>query len=167
MKRMIIVALVPLAIFTISGLFVVRSYSRAIVQPIAFNHAKHLEQGVECFGCHATVRTSAIAGKPRIETCMLCHETPLGQTAEEEKVREYAARKEEIPWRRLYRLPEHVFFPHEVHVVSAQIECKTCHGAIAESSAPPRTALVTFTMNDCLACHRSMKASTDCIACHR
>ena len=167
MKRIIIVALLPVALFTLSGLFVVRSYSLAVVQPIAFNHAKHLEKGVECFGCHATVRTSAIAGKPKIETCMLCHETPLGQTAEEETVRQYGERKEEIPWRRLYKLPEHVFFPHEAHVVGAEIDCKTCHGAIGESTRPPGKAPITFTMNDCIACHRAKRASLDCMACHR
>jgi len=167
MKRIIIIAVLPVAIFALSGLFVVRSYNRAVVQPIAFNHAKHLEKGVECFGCHATVKESAIAGKPKLETCMLCHETPLGQTAAEETVRQYAARKEEIPWRRLFKLPEHVFFPHQVHVVAAQIECKTCHGAIGESTAPPGKPLVTFVMNDCLACHKNKGATTDCVACHR
>lgn len=167
MKRIVIIAVLLVAIFTFSGLFVVRSYNRAVVQPIAFNHAKHLEKGVECFGCHASVKDSAIAGKPKLETCMLCHETPLGTTAAEEAVRQYAARKEEIPWRRLSKLPEHVFFPHQVHVVGAQIECKTCHGAIGESAAPPGKPLVTFVMNDCLACHKSKGATTDCIACHR
>ena len=167
MKRIVIIAALVVAIFTLSGLFVVRSYNRAVVQPIAFNHAKHVEKGVECFGCHATVKESAIAGKPKLETCMLCHETPLGTTAAEETVRQYAARNEEIPWRRLYKLPEHIFFPHQVHVVGAEIDCKTCHGAIGESSTPPGKAFVTFKMNDCLACHQKKGATTDCIACHR
>ena len=167
MKRTVIIAVLAVATFTLSGLFIVRSYNHAVVQPIAFNHAKHLEKGVECFGCHATVKESATAGKPKLETCMLCHETPLGTTAAEETVRQYAARNEEIPWRRLYKLPEHIFFPHQVHVVGAQIECKICHGAIGETTAPPAKPLVTFAMNDCLACHRRKGATTDCIACHR
>lgn len=167
MKRIPMIIALAVAFFTLSGVFVVRSYNRRVEQPIAFNHAKHLGKGVECFGCHATVKESAVAGKPKLETCMLCHETALGTTAAEETVRQYAARKEEIPWRRLYRLPEHIFFPHQAHVVGAEIECKVCHGAIGESSAPPGKALVTFTMDDCVACHRKKGATVDCVACHR
>ena len=166
MKRTIIIAVLAVGTFTLSGLFIVRSYSTVVVQPLAFNHRKHVEKGVECFGCNESVRESAIAGKPRLETCMLCHETPLGQTAEEEAVRQYAARGEEIPWRRLYKLPEHVFFPHQSHVVG-QIECKTCHGNIGESVSPPKRPQIRLTMNDCIACHRSRRVTTDCISCHR
>ena len=167
MQRVLIIAVLAVAIFTFSGLFIVRSYTGGVTQPIAFNHAKHTEKGVECFGCHDSVKESAIAGKPKLETCMLCHETPLGNTEAEETVRQYAARKEEIPWRRLYKLPEHVFFPHEAHVLGAQIECKTCHGTIGETVTPPTKPQITFTMNDCIGCHRTKGATTDCIACHR
>lgn len=167
MKRTAIIAVLALAIFTLSGLFVVRSFSRPVEQPIAFNHAKHVQAGVECFGCHESVKESAAAGKPRLETCMLCHETPLGQTAAEEEVRQYSARNEEIPWRRVYKLSEPIFFPHQAHVVGTEIDCKVCHGAIGESTSPPGKALVTFTMDDCLDCHRKKGATTDCVACHR
>ena len=142
MKRTIVIsivmAVVAVGTLTLGVLVIARSYGPAVKQPLAFNHKKHLEQGIECSGCHDTVEKLAAAGKPKLETCMLCHETPLGQTAAEEKVRQYAARGEEIRWGRLYKLPEHVFFPHQSHVVAAKIECKTCHGAIGESVSPPK-----------------------------
>jgi hypothetical protein len=171
MKRTIVIpvviAVVALGTLTLGVLVIARSYGPAVVQPLAFNHKKHLEKEVVCTGCHDTVEKSAAAGKPRLETCMLCHETPLGQTAEEEQVRQYAARGEEIRWGRLYKLPEHVFFPHQSHVVGAKIECKTCHGTIGESVSPPKRPEIKLTMNDCITCHRSSGVTTDCIACHK
>jgi hypothetical protein len=163
----IVIAVVAVGTSTLGVLVIARSYGRAVVQPLAFNHKKHFDQGIKCSGCHDSVETSAAAGKPRLETCMLCHETALGQTAEEEKVRQYAARGEEIRWGRLYRLPEPVFFPHQSHVVGAKIECKTCHGTIGESVSPPKRPEIKLTMKDCIACHRSSGVTTDCIACHR
>jgi hypothetical protein len=171
MKRTIVVpvviAVVAVGTLTLGVLVIARSYGPAVKQPLAFNHKKHLEKEVVCSGCHDTVEKLAAAGKPKLETCMLCHETPLGQTAAEEQVRQYAARGEEIRWSRLYKLPEHVFFPHQSHVVAGKIECKTCHGAIGESVSPPKRPEINLTMNDCLACHRSRGVTTDCIACHK
>jgi hypothetical protein len=171
MKRTIVVpvviAVVAVGTLTLGVLVIARSYGPAVKQPLAFNHKKHLEKEVVCSGCHDTVEKLAAAGKPKLETCMLCHETPLGQTAAEEQVRQYAARGEEIRWSRLYKLPEHVFFPHQSHVVAGKIECKTCHGAIGESVSPPKRPEINLTMNDCLACHRSRGVTIDCIACHK
>jgi hypothetical protein len=171
MKRTIVIpvviAVVAVGTLTLGVLVIARSYGPAVKQPLAFNHKKHLEKEVVCSGCHDTVEKLAAAGKPKLETCMLCHETPLGQTAAEEQVRQYAARGEEIRWSRLYKLPEHVFFPHQSHVVAGKIECKTCHGAIGESVSPPKRPEINLTMNDCLACHRSRGVTTDCIACHK
>ena len=171
MKRTIVifsvVAVVAVGTLTLGVLVIARSYGPAVKQPLAFNHKKHLEKEVVCSGCHDTVEKLAAAGKPKLETCMLCHETPLGQTAAEEQVRQYAARGEEIRWSRLYKLPDHVFFPHQSHVVAGKIECKTCHGAIGESVSPPKRPEINLTMNDCLACHRSRGVTIDCIACHK
>jgi hypothetical protein len=167
MKRTIIITAIAIGIIALGGLVIVRSYVPTVVQPIAFNHKIHFEKEIECSGCHDSVDKSSTAGKPKLETCMICHETPFGQTAEEEKVRQYAARGEEIPWRRLYKLPEHVFFPHQTHVVGAQIECKTCHGNIGESVIPPKRPRIRLTMNDCIACHQSRRVTIDCISCHR
>ena len=55
---------------------------------------------------------------------------------EEEKLAQYAERKAEIRWVRLYRVPDHSFFSHRRHVVLGKLECKTCHGAIEASDVP-------------------------------
>ncbi|MBI3950089.1 MAG: cytochrome c3 family protein [Acidobacteria bacterium] len=138
-----------------------------VTQPIAFNHKKHMDNGLECNACHETVQHSAIAGRPKLETCLLCHETALTQSAEEEKVRQYAQRHEEIPWQRLFRLPAHVYFSHQTHVVAGKLECQVCHGDIAQTTKPPTRAVVNLTMDDCIACHTTRRASTDCNACHK
>jgi hypothetical protein len=102
------------------GFLIAGSSGESITQPIAFNHKKHIDNELECSACHSLFQTSAHAGRPATETCMLCHETALTKSAEEEKVREYAERGEQIPWRRLFKLPPHVYFSHQTHVVSAK-----------------------------------------------
>ena len=42
--------------------------------PLAFNHAFHIEQGLECADCHAGVESGAEPGMPTSPQCMLCHE---------------------------------------------------------------------------------------------
>jgi hypothetical protein len=149
------------------ALMFVRSSGGIIVQPISFNHKKHAENGLECAACHESFSNSAWAGRPKTETCMMCHETAMTQSPEEEKVRQYAAQGKEIPWSRLYRVPDHVYFSHQTHIVSAKIECKACHGRIGESISPPAKPDINLTMDDCIACHTMRQASTDCNACHR
>ena len=147
---------------------IARSSGGSVTQPIALNHKKHVvENELECSACHSAFSNSANAGRPKTETCMLCHETALTESAEEEKIRQYAGRGEEIPWKRLYRLPEHVYFSHQTHVVAAKVECKSCHGAIGESTTPPVKPEVKLTMDDCVACHESKQVSIDCLACHK
>ena len=138
-----------------------------ITQPIAFNHRKHIDNELECSACHSLFQTSAHAGRPATDTCILCHETALTESPEEEKVREYAARGEQIPWRRLFKLPQHVYFSHQTHVVSGQVECKSCHGSIGDSTSPPSKAEIQLTMDRCIDCHKSRGASIDCLTCHK
>jgi len=148
-------------------LLVKSSGAGSVVQPIAFNHKKHTDNDLECSACHETVQHSAVAGRPKLATCLLCHETALTQSAEEEKLRQYAQRQEEIPWQRLFTLPEHVYFSHQTHVVAGKLECQVCHGDIAQMTMPPTRAPMNLTMDNCIACHTMRQASTDCNACHR
>ena len=85
---------------------------------------------------------------------------------ENRKLMEYIKSGKEIEWQRLYRAPEDVYFSHRRHVVFGNIECKTCHGDIGESSKPPSKAL-KITMKNCMDCHEEKEANNDCIACHR
>ena len=135
-------------------------------QPISFNHKKHLDQGVDCFTCHPYPKEQSFSGMPTLTTCMECHKEPLTKNPEEEKIRQFQKQGKEIPWRRLYGQPDHVFFSHRRHVVLGKTECQTCHGDIGQSEKPPRKPLVRMTMGWCMACHDQKKVTNDCVACH-
>lgn len=139
-----------------------------VSQPIRFNHKKHAgELNLPCATCHQTVERQTFASLPQVETCLGCHTAPLTQNPEEEKIRKFAAKKEKIAWKRIYRMPGHVFFSHRRHVSLAKVECATCHGKMAELTEPPTRPLVQQTMSWCIACHQEKRASVDCNACHK
>ncbi len=136
-------------------------------QPIAFNHKKHIDQGLECDTCHKYYKTESFSGLPSVAVCLECHKEPVTKSPEEEKIRQFAAKGAQIPWKRIYREPDHVFYSHQAHVVLAKIECKTCHGNIAQSEKPPTKPYVDMTMGWCMGCHKERKASNDCLTCHQ
>ena len=138
-----------------------------VVQPIKYSHKVHIDNGLACQACHQFAEKAAVAGVPTRDTCMMCHQGALTDNPEEEKVRQYAEKGEEIPWRRIYQLPEHVFFSHRRHVAVAGVECGECHGAVASLTAPASYPLVKQSMDWCLACHRTRGATQDCVHCHR
>lgn len=138
-----------------------------VVQPIAYNHKAHVENGLACDVCHESAEKAAAAGVPKRDTCMMCHQGAITESPEEEKVRQYAERDEEIPWRRIYQLPDHVYFSHRRHASAAGVECANCHGNVASLTAPPPHPLVNHSMDWCLGCHAARGATQECIHCHR
>ncbi len=157
------------AIFVIlaGGVLITQRLEPPVRQPIQFNHAKHTAQGLPCSVCHQSVGEQTFAGLPKVETCMACHSAPLTESPEEEKIRQFAGKGQEIPWQRLYRMPGDVFFSHRRHVTLAKVECETCHGPLGKATAPPPRPLVRQSMDWCIACHEKRQASVDCVACHR
>jgi hypothetical protein len=137
-----------------------------INQPLQFSHRAHTSNGLPCVTCHSNVEQGAAAGMPHVETCLLCHQSAITQSAEEEKVRQVAAAGGDLNWRRLYRVPEYVYFSHRRHVTQGGIECARCHGEIGESTAPPPRPAVRLAMADCMNCHAERQVSNDCIRCH-
>lgn len=135
-------------------------------QPILFNHKKHLEQGLECDSCHRYFKTQNFSGMPDTSICLECHKEAITKNPEEEKIRQFAKRGKEIPWKRIYGEPDHVFFSHRRHVVLGKLSCQACHGNIAESVRPPSTPWVNMTMGWCMNCHTKNKVTNDCLACH-
>ncbi len=154
--------------FALAGTAVV-AHQRSMAaksQPIAFNHAKHIENGLACTDCHAGVQTQAKATLPAIDFCMSCHSTALGTSTEEAKLRKIAAAGEELLWTQQAQLKPHVFFSHRRHVNSAQLKCAECHGPMEQATAPP-TAWKRLDMNACLNCHKQHGVNADCNDCHR
>jgi hypothetical protein len=137
-------------------------------QPIDFPHKIHNfnEIGIECQDCHSGVRTGPRAGIPSINVCMSCHED-IGDVKDVriQMLRDYAKRKEEIPWQRVYGFVEesHVRFNHSPHVL-AGVECATCHGDLTAMTVAEKK--VDHTMGFCISCHQQKGASNDCLVCH-
>lgn len=137
-------------------------------QPIAFNHSKHVQDlGLDCTVCHLYARTGTRATIPNIQVCGMCHTSPLTESPEEAHLVEHIESQEPIPWRKVYWVPEHVYFSHRRHTSAGEIQCETCHGAIGELSTPVSRQLVEISMDGCVQCHRLQQVSTDCINCHR
>ena len=134
-------------------------------QPVAFPHNTHLKMGLDCVDCHIGADTRAAAGIPSVTKCMLCHAKLGRDKPEVKKVADYANRKIEIPWQRVYFFEKsaHVSFKHAPHY-QAGIACATCHGDMTHATVAEK--VVNHNMGSCLTCHRQKHASEDCAACH-
>lgn len=138
-----------------------------IVQPIEYNHYVHFNDvGLDCTDCHLGVEDKINATIPTIEICSSCHEDMNGESEAEAQVVEAVSNEDEIPWQRIYVLPDHVFFSHRRHVKSGKISCKVCHGEVENLHSPPRKQIVPITMGRCMKCHDNKSISNDCITCH-
>ncbi len=136
-------------------------------QPIEYNHAVHIESGLECDTCHPGAREEVRATLPTIETCLLCHEEAITESPEEEKIRTLAAAGEEIPWTQVTRIPRHVYFSHRRHVALGGLECAECHGPMETLTQPPRRPYRVLDMDACMDCHEQKELRNDCNDCHR
>jgi hypothetical protein len=167
----------------------VRAAAPGSIQPINFSHSIHVQlYRMDCQYCHADARRSEYAGLPSVTRCMGCHKITAADRPEIQKLAGYAAKGEPIPWARVYKVPEFVYFPHKAHV-RAEVACQTCHGPVetmttAGAVTGPRLGndllnLVglspiapPLTMGWCVECHREQNATSgrhaplDCVTCH-
>ncbi len=138
-----------------------------VAQPVQFNHQKHVkDNGLECPVCHEYYTTGKHSGLPSLTTCQGCHQEALTKSPEEDKLRNLFAITPQPQFKKLFRLPDHAYYSHRRHVAVAGLQCETCHGRIADTTAPPRYPLVRITMATCTGCHEGKKVSTDCTSCH-
>lgn len=136
-------------------------------QPIAFPHDIHAgDNQIDCQYCHFSAERSMRAGIPPVATCMGCHNYVAGNRNPEEIdiLRGYAERQEAIPWNRIYRVADHVQFPHMRHV-AAGVQCQTCHGNV-EDIGVIQEVNQPLQMGWCVSCHVERGASRDCTVCH-
>jgi hypothetical protein len=163
--------------------------AKAPVQPINFPHNVHVQTyKMDCQYCHADARRSEYAGLPSVQRCLGCHKITAADRPEIQKLAQYAASGQPIPWARVFKVPEFTYFPHKPHVRSG-VACQTCHGPVetmttAAGDTGPRLvndllnvaglhpASPALTMGWCLECHRrenaarGTRAPLDCVACH-
>jgi uncharacterized paraquat-inducible protein A len=130
-------------------------------QPIAFSHKAHA--AATCTTCHTTALKGERAGLPQAERCALCHRGGSGGIPDVPQLKEWLSDKKRIPWVRVYKVPEYVFFSHARHT-SAKIGCESCHGAVAASSVLAQE--VSTSMTACMNCHAERKVSNECGFCH-
>ena len=134
-------------------------------QPLAFSHAFHAGRlQVNCLYCHRHAEESRIASVPSMQVCMTCHRALARETAGTEALQAAWKRGEPVNWVRLQRLPDFVYFTHEMHL-RAELRCQDCHGTVERMTHTPRAP--TFEMGWCVTCHTSRGASLDCLTCHK
>ena len=129
-----------------------------------------------CVACHRGAWTGNAATIPGNDVCSSCHgdDTSLPATTaatafrpeEEELLREYLRRQEDVPWIRINTMPAHVFFSHSAHLRHAAMDCVDCHGDMTQLEDPP-TTVTLFSMETCVECHRETGATQDCLICHQ
>ncbi len=123
------------------------------VQPVPYDHSLHVGQlGLDCRYCHSNVTRSEHANVPSATTCMNCHNAVRPDSPLLAVVRESAASGKAVPWVRVHRMPDFVYFNHAVHV-NRGVSCVDCHGQVNEMPVVFRSK--PLTMAFCLDCHRS------------
>lgn len=122
-------------------------------QPIQFDHRHHVsDDGIDCRYCHDTVERGAFAGIPDTAKCLNCHSQIWNETDFLAPVRNSFFTGAPIPWQRVHRLPDYVYFNHSIHVHKG-IGCVSCHGRVDLMPQVQRSA--PLTMQWCLDCHRA------------
>ena len=157
-------ALVTVAILALVGWRLLYPYRIGPKQPVPFSHRVHAgDKRISCFFCHPFADRGPSAGMPEVSTCLLCHNQIVPQFPPVQKVHEFFANDEPVPWVRVTRLADHVHFPHHMHLRKG-VDCGRCHGDVkAMDRVLPAHR---FKMGFCVDCHRAQKASVDCLVCH-
>jgi hypothetical protein len=135
-------------------------------QPIPFSHKTHTTTAkMACADCHTPPeKFGAEMGFPPVSKCMACHILIAKEKPAIRKLAEFAAAKHAVPWVRVYRLKDFVFFDHRFHLQNEAV-CADCHGAVASQDVVADEQHST-TMAFCQACHTRMRASRGCTTCH-
>ena len=133
-------------------------------QPIPFSHKVHAAAGLKCAFCHSIEEPGFSAGLPAESECMVCHSAVKSDSPDIMKLAQAAKAGDTIPWVRIYRVPDYVWFSHALHAVDAKIECAACHGPV--STREVLTKEKPTSMEFCMECHAAQKASNGCDVCH-
>jgi hypothetical protein len=150
-------ALLSAAAFLIAAMTFARSQywdvvARTPLQPVPFSHKHHVsDDGIDCRYCHTTVETSPDAGFPATHVCMTCHSQLWTNAEMLGPVRQSLAESRPIDWHRVARVPDYVYFRHDIHIAKG-IACVECHGRIDRMPLTYRAK--AFEMKFCLECHR-------------
>jgi len=123
------------------------------VQPVPYSHKLHAGNlGLDCTYCHSTVTKANYAAIPATEVCMNCHVRVREKSPKLQPVRTSYATGQPIPWVKVHRLPDYVYFNHQAHV-GAGVSCVSCHGRVDQMDEVRQVQ--PLSMAWCLECHRN------------
>lgn len=136
--------------------YVTPKYTRvgyAPVQPVPFDHSLHAGQlGMDCRYCHTNVEVSEHSNIPATHVCMGCHSTIKNTSPLLAPVRASYESGDPVPWVRIHKAPDYVYFNHSVHV-NRGVSCYECHGQVNEMTVVKHDQ--PQSMSWCLDCHRA------------
>ncbi|HYD43318.1 MAG TPA: cytochrome c3 family protein [Anaeromyxobacter sp.] len=157
--KAVLVLLVAGAAGTVSALMIYwrtpygTGQQEQVAQPVQFDHRHHIQDDlIDCRYCHTTVDTAPSAGIPSTELCLNCHSQVWNKSPLLDLVRGSYYSGEPIPWVRVHRLPDFVYFNHAVHV-NKGVGCAECHGRVDLMPAIQQDQ--PLTMGWCMDCHRN------------
>lgn len=128
----------------------------------AFDHAIHVEEGLDCSDCHVGAEDSDEPGMPVLQQCLLCHVDLDAEKPPEKKV-ETLFVEGKFAAAHAARLAGDAIFSHARHV-GAKLECAACHQGIETNR---RIGLeVRVSMDACTACHADRGTANECATCH-
>jgi len=136
----------------------------APVQPIPFSHKQHVGLGLECSKCHPMPDPGDFAELPATAVCMSCHTQIKKDSPAIQTLATFHKEGKPVPWKRIYRIPDYVFFNHKHHVTAGRATCDTCHGPVRERDVLRKENDIS--MAACMECHRANNASLACTYCH-
>ena len=119
--------------------------------------------GLKCSECHQTDEDGFLMQYPATDKCMTCHTAIKTDSPHIQKLTEFNAKGEPVPWVQVYKVPPFVWFAHASHA-EAGIDCATCHGKVAERDVLFKEKATN--MISCMECHAEHNAPNDCDFCH-
>jgi hypothetical protein len=133
-------------------------------QPVPFSHKLHAgTRKIPCLYCHSNAERSRHATIPSTNVCMNCHLVVRTDRPAIQTVTKLYEEGKAIPWVRVHRVPDYVYFSHRWHVARG-IACQTCHGQVQNMDVIRQAE--NLKMGWCISCHRQNKASQECNTCH-
>ena len=142
-------------------------------QPLNFSHVAH--QDSNCEDCHKYREDGSYTGIPKLEKCIECHESQMGESEDERiLVDEYIANKREIAWLAYSWQPDNVYFSHAPHKAK-DVKCVECHRDVTgEKQLLPYKenrltgySMSTMNMDVCEKCHAREGVTNSCQSCHK
>ncbi len=140
--------------------------------PMEFNHQVHAKAKLDCTTCHLGVMDTSEHRFPELSVCTGCHKDPPGNNPGKQALASFATTGKPFDWDPPRRVPDHVFFPHDVHVDTAGFTCDKCHEE-KPGETHHRDVIPKVTMSACMSCHQksdkpaAQRAAFDCAECHR